>query len=192
MKIRQKILRRVYPAFIKVSRALNMQNSVLQNRAKVSPPISFYDLQITLNNGTTISCNEFRNMKVLIVNTASDCGYTPQYEELQQLYREHADAITVIGFPSNDFREQEKKSDSEIAEFCKVNFGVTFPLARKCSVLKGMGQDEVFRWLSSSELNGWNDQEPRWNFAKYLIDEKGKLMYYLDPAVSPLEVAKKI
>ena len=124
----------------------------------------------------------------MIVNTASECGYTAQYAELQQLYTKYADQLTIIGFPSNDFKEQEKGTDDEIAAFCKVNFGVTFPLAKKSSVLKGLGQNEVFQWLTMKEMNGWNEQQPTWNFSKYLIDEKGRLTHYFDPSVVPTEV----
>lgn len=129
---------------------------------------------------------ELKGKKVLIVNTASNCGYTHQYAELQELYRSHSDTLTIIGFPSNNFREQEKGSDEEIATFCQVNYGVTFPLAKKSDVLKGEGQNKVFEWLTNKQLNGWNEQEPSWNFSKYLINEQGLLTHYFDPAVSPL------
>lgn len=190
MKLKQRLLSKVYPAFIKVTKALNMQHKTSTSPGKISPPASFYDLSITFNNGTTVACADYKNLKVLIVNTASNCGYTAQYAELQQLFAEHADELVVIGFPSNDFNEQEKGSDEEIAQFCQVNFGVTFPIAKKSSVLKGLGQDQVFKWLTDKNLNGWNDQEPNWNFSKYLIDEKGRLAGYYDPGVLPSEVLK--
>lgn len=147
---------------------------------------SLHALQVRLNNGEEFSLEKLKGKKVLIVNTASNCGYTGQYEELQRLYENNRDILEIIAFPANDFKEQEKGSDAEIAEFCKVNYGVTFLLAAKSTVIKGKQQNEVYRWLTTEELNGWNDQEPTWNFFKYLIDEEGKLIKYFDTAVSPL------
>jgi glutathione peroxidase len=119
------------------------------------------------------------------VKTASDCGYTPQYEALQRLQDRQEGKLLVVGFPANDFKEQEKGSDQEIAEFCKVNFGVKFPLAAKSSVVKGATQNNLFRWLSDSSMNGWNDRAPVWNFSKYLVDEDGRLIGYFEPSVDP-------
>ena len=187
MKLKQKLLKRVYPTFIWVTKFLRMQSQTIKSPGKVTPPQSFYDLSVTLNTGQLLPCSDLRNMKVLIVNTASDCGYTAQYDDLQKLYTKFADQLVIIGFPSNDFKEQEKGTDEEIATFCKINFGVSFPLAKKCSVLKGIGQNEIFQWLTTKEMNGWNEQEPTWNFSKYLIDEKGRLTHYFDPSVVPGE-----
>ena len=121
----------------------------------------------------------------MLVNTASDCGYTNQYDDLQKLHETLHDKLMVIGFPANDFKEQEKGNDEEIAQFCKINFGVTFPLAKKNSVKKGKDQQEVFRWLTDKSRNGWNNKQPSWNFSKYLVDEHGILTNYFDPAISP-------
>jgi glutathione peroxidase len=108
--------------------------------------------------------------------------------------RKHHDKLTVIAFPANDFQEQEKGSDEQIGNFCKINFGVTFPIALKSSVVKGNDQQKVFQWLTDKTKNGWNNQSPSWNFSKYLINEEGVLMNYFDPAISPLseEVLKAI
>lgn len=122
----------------------------------------------------------------MIVNTASNCGYTNQYAELQKLSERFNEDLIVIAFPANDFKEQEKGTDEEIAQFCQVNYGISFPLAKKSKVVKGNGQNKVFQWLTHKELNGWNDKEPSWNFSKYLIDEDGNLSHYFDPAISPL------
>lgn len=146
---------------------------------------SFYQLAASLNNGSQLSFEDFKGKKVLVVNTASDCGYTPQYKDLQRLSEEYPDKLVVIGFPANDFKEQEKGTDVEIAAFCERNYGVTFPLVKKSSVVKGPQQHPVFRWLTNKELNGWNDQEPGWNFSKYLVSEDGTLMAYFDAGVSP-------
>ena len=122
----------------------------------------------------------------MLVNTASACGYTNQYEDLQKLSEKYKDQLVVIGFPANDFKEQEKGSDEEIAEFCKVNFGVTFPLMKKSVVKKTEDQNEVYQWLTDPAKNGWNEQEPSWNFSKYLVNEKGALTNYFDPSIEPL------
>ena len=95
----------------------------------------------------------------------------------------------VIGFPANDFKEQEKGNDEDIAQFCKMNFGVTFPLVRKSTVIKGRDQQEVFQWLTDKTKNGWNSKQPSWNFSKYLVNEMGTLTNYFDPAIPPLSEA---
>jgi len=123
---------------------------------------------------------------VLLVNTASDCGYTNQYDDLQKLYKQFEQKLVIIGFPANDFKEQEKGDDEAIAEFCKLNFGVTFPLAKKSSVVRSAQQNEVFRWLTDKMKNGFTSKQPSWNFSKYLVDEDGVLTHYFDPSVSPL------
>jgi glutathione peroxidase len=155
------------------------------NTMKTPPRESFYGLQAILNNGSTLDFNELKGKKVLIVNTASDCGFTNQYEALQELHQVYGDQVAVIGFPANDFKNQEQGTDEEIAGFCRTNFGVTFPLARKSKVI-GPEQNEVFRWLSDKTKNGWNDKPPSWNFSKYLVNEDGMLLNYFDPGISPM------
>jgi len=183
--IRQKILGVFYPTLMKLTKWSGKNSKVLQHQA-VPPPQDLYTLSMQKNNGQTVPLSEWKGKKLLLVNTASDCGYTPQYRELQQLYEQNKDRLVVIGFPANDFKEQEKGDDAAIAQFCQLNFGVTFPLAKKSSVVKGTGQNPVFSWLSEKNRNGWNDQQPTWNFSKYLIDEEGKLTHYFDPSISPL------
>jgi glutathione peroxidase len=130
----------------------------------------------------------FRGKKVLLVNTASDCGYTGQYAELEALYKQYKDdGLVIIGFPANDFKQQEQRDDAAIAEFCKINYGVTFLLAQKSSVIKSAEQNPVFQWLSSLSLNGWNEQEPTWNFCKYIVNEDGVLEAFFPQGVSPLD-----
>ena len=163
------------------SKHKKMKNDQLQK-----PNQSFYDLAAEKNGGGKIEMKDFKGKKVLLVNTASHCGFTPQYDELQKLYEKYNSSLIIIGFPANDFMEQEKGSDEEIAEFCKINFGVTFPLAKKSVVLKGAEQNPVFTWLTDKSRNGWSDQQPTWNFSKFLIDEEGTLTHYFDPSVSPL------
>jgi glutathione peroxidase len=192
MTVRQRILKLVYPLWMVYAR-LTGKSATSGNPQGLEPLESFYSLAATLNDGTQLSFSSLRGKKVLIVNTASDCGYTNQYEDLQALHQRFENELTVIAFPSNDFKEQEKGSDTDIAAFCKINYGVSFPLARKSRV-KGSGQNAVFQWLSDKTRNGWNGQQPIWNFSKYLVSEEGVLLRYFDPAVSPLseEVIKMI
>lgn len=182
---RQKVMSAIYPLLMKVSRLLG-RSRVVQNRGQAPPPKPVYDLSVTLNNGTDLPLQNLQGKKVFVVNTASNCGYTAQYAELQQLQKEHAGDLVVIGFPANDFKEQEAGGDADIARFCQVNFGVTFPLAKKTSVVPGREQHPLYKWLTQPEQNGWNKQPPSWNFSKYLLNERGVLTHYFDPAVSPL------
>jgi glutathione peroxidase len=171
---------------MKARKIAGSKNLVLYNSTHVNPKTSFYNLRERANNGSEINFEQFKGKKVLLVNTASDCGYTGQYEELENLYKKYNKSLVVLGFPANDFKEQEKGSDEEIAQFCRINYGVTFPLVKKSTVIKSHGQNPVFQWLTDKNKNGWNDQEPVWNFSKYLVSEEGKLIYYFDPAMSPI------
>jgi glutathione peroxidase len=183
---RQRILKIVYPLWLAFTKLLGKNTKILANAKKVRPVQSIYDLTVPLNNGNALSLNIYRGKKLLLVNTASDCGYTNQYDDLQKLYKQFDNLLEIIAFPANDFKEQEKGSDSDIAQFCKVNFGVTFPLAKKSVVVKSADQNTIFGWLTSKSKNGWNEKAPTWNFSKYLIDEQGTLTHYFDPSVSPL------
>lgn len=136
------------------------------------------------NSGEQISLENYRGKKLLLVNLASKCGYTPQYDALEKLHQQIPN-LTLFGFPSNDFGGQEPGSDKEISDFCRINFGVTFPLFAKDHV-KGTAKQPVYRWLCNAELNGWNNKEPSWNFYKYLVDEEGNLMSFFSSSVSPM------
>lgn len=186
MNARQKVLKAIYPLWMGWNKLTNKRSQVVEQHQADSSAHSFYSLSASLNDGSSLKFEALRGKKVLLVNTASDCGYTNQYEDLQSLHEKFQDKLVVIGFPANDFKEQEKGSDEEIAAFCKQNFGVSFPLAKKSTVIKTTGQNEVFSWLTHSEKNGWNDRPPSWNFSKYLVDENGRLTHYFDPAVSPV------
>ena len=193
LTLRQQILKGIYPLFVWYKK-LRGENKKIESEQNNVPFFPFYNLSAVLNDGSELSFENLKWKKVLIVNTASNCGYTHQYAELQELYENQKKNLLVLAFPSNDFKEQEKGSDEEIARFCQVNFGVRFPLAKKSVVIKGQGQNKVFEWLTHKELNGWNEQPPSWNFSKYLVNEKGILTHYFDPAVSPSdpEVLKAI
>ena len=191
---RQRFLKIVYPLWIAFTKLLGRNTKVLANSKKVRPAESIYTLQVPLNDGNTLPLETFKGKKLLLVNTASNCGYTNQYDDLQKLYQQFNNQLEIIAFPANDFKEQEKGSDSDIAQFCKVNFGVTFPLAKKSVVVKSNAQNNIFKWLTDKAKNGWNEKAPSWNFSKYLINEQGTLTHYFDPSVSPLsnEVVKAI
>jgi glutathione peroxidase len=146
---------------------------------------SFYDHKMKSIDGKEIDFSVYKGKKILIVNTASECGYTPQYDELQKLHEMYHGKLTLLGFPSNDFGGQEPGSNEEIGAFCRKNFGVTFQLFEKSDVA-GSNKNEVYRWLTSKEENGWNSEAPNWNFCKYLVDEKGELLKFYSSSISPM------
>lgn len=184
MTIRQRFLKLIYPLWIWFAGKKGLNTKNLSN--KTTPPVSFYELKDTLNNGQPFDFAQLKGKKVMLVNTASNCGYTGQYDDLQKLSELYKDRLVVLGFPANDFKEQEKGSDEEIAEFCRINFGVSFPLMRKSSVVKGTDQNPVFEWLSDPDKNGWNKYQPSWNFCKYIVDEEGRLTNYFGATIEPL------
>jgi glutathione peroxidase len=148
-------------------------------------PVSFYSLSCKTIDGENFNFSSLENKKVLIVNVASKCGFTPQYEELEKLYKEFAgEGFVILGFPSNDFFRQESGSDSEIKSFCQLTYGVSFPMMSKVKV-KGKEKHEVYKWLTIKGLNGKMDSRVKWNFQKYLIDNTGKLVGIIDPGESP-------
>ena len=148
---------------------------------------NIYDYSVDLISGKQLSLSELQGKKILIVNVASKCGYTPQYDGLQKLYNKYNNEIEIVGFPANDFLWQEPAKNKDIQTFCNVNYGVTFPLVEKAVVKKNKNQHPLFSWLTHKELNGWNDSSPGWNFYKYLIDEKGKLINVFPSKTKPLD-----
>lgn len=135
----------------------------------------FYDFKVKDIDGNEFSFEKLKGKKVLIVNVASKCGYTPQYEGLEELYLQYKDKdFVIIGFPANNFGKQEPGTNEEIKEFCTLTYGVTFPMMSKISV-KGDDIDPVYKWLTTKELNGVSDSEVKWNFQKYLINRDGSL-----------------
>ncbi len=159
----------------------------------VAPTGSVYDFKVAALDGTTIDFSSFKGKKILIVNTASQCGYTKQYEGLQKLYEAKKDKLVIVGFPANNFGQQEPGSNAEIGEFCKKNYGVTFPMAAKVSV-KGDDQAAIFKWLCNKTQNGVLDAEIKWNFGKFLLDENGALISYFPSKVEPMseEITSKL
>ena len=152
-----------------------------------NPASSFHALSAVDIDGNPVSMASFKGKRLLVVNTASKCGYTKQYAQLQELYDTFKDKdFVVIGFPSNDFGGQEPGSEQEIAAFCQKNYGVSFPMMSKVST-KGRDQHPVYQWLTSKEQNGVMDATVKWNFHKFLIDEEGRLVAAYPSGVTPLD-----
>jgi glutathione peroxidase len=149
-----------------------------------SPPKSVYDFKIKTIDGKEVSLSKYKGKKMLIVNTASKCGFTPQYEELEKLHKQYGNDLVLIGFPAGNFGGQELATNSEIKEFCKANFGVTFLLSEKVSV-KGNDINPLFQYLTSQENPDFTG-EIKWNFEKFLINEKGQLVHRFRSKVTPL------
>lgn len=146
---------------------------------------SFYDLSINTLEGEPFDLASLKGKRILVVNTASKCGFTPQYEGLEALYSAHKDNnFVILGFPCNDFGNQEPGTEEEIGSFCQRNYGVSFPMMEKVSV-KGDNQHPVYGWLCNESKNGVGDHSVKWNFHKFLIDEEGRLVASLRSAVKP-------
>lgn len=175
----------LYPLRKKLNTLLG-SGSEYSPAGKTDSSVSIYYFQIRGLDGGLIDLRNYKGKKMLLVNTASECGFTPQYAGLQQLHQQYGNKVAVIGFPSNNFGAQEPGTAPEILSFCTKNYGVTFPLAEKSDVT-GPAQNEVFRWLTKKEYNGWNDKAPNWNFCKYLVDEQGKLINFYSSKVDPLD-----
>ena len=147
----------------------------------INPAMDFYDFQMVTINGETIDFEKYKGKKVLIVNVASECGYTPQYEDLQLLHKQFGDKVSVLGFPANNFGGQEPGSNQEIADFCQSNYGVSFQMFEKISV-SGKDRHALYAWFEAE-----SGKAPNWNFCKYLIDERGKLLGFFPSSVNPLD-----
>ncbi|MFD1316055.1 glutathione peroxidase [Namhaeicola litoreus] len=148
---------------------------------------SIYDFKVTDLYGKEFDFSSLKGKKVMIVNTASECGLTPQYENLQSLYEQNKNNnFVIVGFPANNFGGQEPGSNAEIAEFCKMNYGVSFPMMSKISV-KGEDMHPIYTYLTQKSKNGLEDSEVAWNFQKYLIDENGKLVRVVSPKTLPTD-----
>ena len=152
-------------------------------------PKNLYDIELKTLQGGVFDWNRCKGKKILIVNTASECGFTKQYKELQELYELYKDKLEIIGVPCNQFGKQEPGDSNEIQEFCELNFGVTFPLTEKLRV-KGDEKHPLYVWLTSKKHNGVKSSSVKWNFQKYLLDENGNLIDFFYSITKPM--SKKI
>jgi glutathione peroxidase len=148
---------------------------------------TIYDYKVEDINGKSFDLSSLKGKKVMIVNTASKCGLTPQYEQLEELYKKYKDQnFVIVGFPANNFMKQEPGTNEEIESFCQKNYGVTFPMMSKISV-KGNDMNPLYKFLTTKSLNKLEDNDVKWNFQKYLIDEKGNLVKVISPSTSPTD-----
>ncbi len=154
---------------------------------------SIHQFKVASLDGGTIDFASFKGKKILVVNTASECGYTPQYKDLQALYEKYKEKLVIIGFPANNFGGQEPGSNDEIKSFCQKNYGVSFPMAAKISV-KGDDIAPIYKWLTVKEENGVLDATVKWNFNKFLLDENGLMIAYFPSKVAPMseEITSKL
>jgi glutathione peroxidase len=167
-------------SFSVLTNKMPMHNSTPTQATK-----TIYDFKVAGLSGDTIDFAAFKGKKILIVNTASKCGFTKQYKELQELYEKYKDRLVIVGFPENNFLYQEPGTNSEIREFCTKNYGVTFPMAAKIDV-KGKDIAPIYKWLTNKSENGVMDATITWNFNKFLLDEKGNLITKFDSKVTPM------
>jgi len=152
---------------------------------------SIHQFKVVGISGETIDFETFEGKYILIVNVASECGYTPQYAQLQELYDNYKDKLVIVGVPCNQFGGQEPGTNTEIQQFCKVRYGVTFPLTTKVDV-KGKNQHELYQWLTQKSKNGVQDSEVKWNFHKYLINPNGQLLKVFPSSASPFDITELI
>jgi len=156
--------------------------------AMMDAPTSFYDLQALTIDGKPYDFGQLRGKRVLIVNTASKCGYTPQYEDLEKLHRTYGgDSFVILGFPSNDFGWQEPGSEEEIASFCSSKYDVTFQMMSKVKTSAKKG-DDIYQWLCNAERNGVSDAKVSWNFNKFLVDENGQWVAHFPSSTGPMSM----
>lgn len=153
----------------------NQKTEVAKAKTAQEAGKTIYDYKVESLDGNTINFADFKGKKILVVNTASKCGFTPQYADLQKLYDDYKDKLVIVGFPADNFGHQEPGTNEEIGAFCQKNYGVTFPMAAKVSV-KGDDTAPIFRYLTQKELNGVKNTTILWNFTKFLLDENGKLV----------------
>lgn len=156
-----------------------------QEKKAHSKPTNMYDIEINSLTAEKIDLKQFKGKKILFVNVASECGFTPQYKDLQKLHETYKDKLVVIGLPCNQFGEQEPGTTTQIKSFCEKNYGVDFLMTEKIDV-KGENQHPLYAWLTQKELNNVMDSSVKWNFQKYLVDENGKLIDFFYSTTTPL------
>lgn len=189
MDIRHWLMNLTYPLVMGFNKITRFRRKTFSS--DVPAPSSFFELSMTDSRGGSFHFSGLKGKKTLIVNTASHCGYTAQYGELQYLYSTEQDQLQVIAFPTGDFMDQELDDDDSIRIFCS-KYRVAFPLMQKSHVKRGADQNPVFRWLTDPAANGWNKFQPSWNFCKYLVDENGNLTHIFESGVAPEEVRKYV
>ena len=163
-------------------------NKTMETQAAISAE-TIYQFKVKDLYGKEFDFASLKGKKILVVNTASECGLTPQYKDLEAIYEKYKELnFVIVGFPANNFGAQEPGSNEQIAKFCEMNYGVTFPMMSKISV-KGSDMDKVYQFLTQKSKNGLQDSEVEWNFQKYLINEQGELVKVLSPRILPTDVA---
>ena len=180
-------------ALLSISFAIAMLVISSPNQKKTLVIPNIYQFEVPSLSGGTIDFSRFKGKKILVVNTASKCGFTPQYAGLEELYKTYSDKLVIVGFPANNFGGQEPGPNSEIREFCTQNYGVTFPMAAKVSV-KGDDIAPIFKWLTHKSENGVMDVDIKWNFTKFLLNENGQLIDAFGSKVTPMsdEITSKL
>ncbi|MET3036402.1 glutathione peroxidase [Chryseobacterium sp. NRRL B-14859] len=166
----------------------NQKSEISKAKTKELMGKTIYDFKVEGLDGKEINFADFKGKKILIVNTASECGFTPQYADLEKVYEQYKDQLVVVGFPANNFGGQEPGTNTEIGAFCQKNYGVTFPMAAKVSV-KGDDTAPIFKYLTEQELNGVKNTTILWNFTKFLVDENGKLIDTFISTTKPTDEA---
>ena len=164
---------------------LSLINGDFDSKKLNNTPMSIYDIPINSIDGNEMNLNEYKGKFILFVNVASNCGFTRQYKDLQQLYNENSDNLVVIGVPCNQFGAQEPGTEEQISIFCSEKYDVTFPMTEKLSV-RGSNQHQLYKWLTSKDFNGRKSSSVKWNFQKYFINRKGHLVDYFYSTTDPL------
>jgi glutathione peroxidase len=165
--------------------SLMLASFIIPSKKSAFVKSSIYEFKVDGLSGGIIDFSQFKGKKILIVNTASKCGFTPQYEYLEKLYEKYKDKLVIVGFPANNFGSQEPGTNDEIKAFCTKNYGVTFPMAAKVSV-KGDDIAPIYKWLTNKSENGVMDADIKWNFTKFLLDENGNLIAKFDSKIGPM------
>lgn len=189
MNIRQQLNRLMYPVLMAFSKLVRYRRRIISSGTPART--SFFELSMPDSKGQLFEFSALKGKKTLIVNTASHCGYTAQYGELQYLYSMEQSRLNIIAFPTGDFFDQEFNDDESIRIFCS-KYRVSYPLMQKSHVKKSAGQNPVFRWLTDPGANGWNSFQPSWNFCKYLVDAEGNLTHIFESGVDPEAIRKYI
>lgn len=181
-------MNKIYLSVITLATLLSCNNKANEKVTPVTVEQGIYAYKVQGLKGDTLDFADFKGKKILIVNTASECSYTYQYEGLEALHQQYNGKLVIVGFPTNDFGGQEPGSNEKIEEFCKENYGVTFQMAAKISV-KGNGIAPIYQWLTNKDMNGHSSSTIEWNFQKYLTDEQGNLTHVFPPATEPFDDA---